>query len=166
MEQYDNGLTSETITNWINEDKGLQKIIQEIESKTESFDEQAELAFHLVSEYFDVSKLPADMEELEDYDVDDEMNSCVYEQLGILKYLEPEEDLRGQVLTAIYFLKFDYRTDAAFIFEKYPSINKDEIAGIGFKGENSKVELVLVKKGQSWFDLGCIYFTRYEKSSE
>ena len=106
------------------------------------------------------------MEELEDYDVDDETNSCVYEQLGILKYLEPEEDLRGQVLTAIYFLKFDYRTDAAFIFEKYPSINKDEIAGIGFKGENSKVELVLVKKGQSWFDLGCTYFTRYEELSE
>lgn len=27
MEEYDDGLTSETITDWINKDKGLQKII-------------------------------------------------------------------------------------------------------------------------------------------
>lgn len=158
MEQYHNGLTSNTITDWIKEDKGLEKIIQEIENKTDSFDEQAELAFHLVSEYFNVPKF-LNMEESED----DEISSSVYEQLAILKYLEPNEDLRGLVLTAIYFLQFGYRTSVEFIFEKYPSINKDEITGIGFKGENSKVELVLVKKGESWFDLGCTYFTRTEQ---
>ncbi|MCD0471965.1 hypothetical protein [Flavobacterium sp. JAS] len=159
MEKYDNDLTSDTITDWINEDKGLQKIIQEIESKTESFEEQAELAFHLVSAYFDVPKLES--EDQLDGDYDEFMNTCVYEQLGLLKYLEPNEDIRGQVLTAIYFLKYDYRTDIQFVFEKYYANHKDEITGIGFKGENSKVEIVFVKKGESWFDLGCTYFTRY-----
>lgn len=161
MEEYDNGLTSDTITDWIKEDKGLKEIIQEIESKTDSFEEQAELAFHLVSAYFDVPKLPDDNKEMEGDDFEDEIDSSVYEQLGILKHLEPDDDLRGQVLTAIYFLKFDYRVDIEFIFEKYSSIDRDQILGIGFKGENSKVEMIVVKKGESCFDFGCKYFTKY-----
>jgi len=164
MEEYDKGLSSYTIDNWIEEDKNLQKIIQEIERKTTSVKEQAELAFHSVSDYFNVPKLPDDKDEtdeVEDGEDYDETNSSVYEQLGILKYLEPQEDLRGNILTAIYFLVFGYRTSVDFIFEKYLEINKNEILGIGYKGKNSEVEIILVKKGESWFDLGCSYFTKY-----
>jgi len=49
-----------------------------------------------------------------------------------------------------------------FVYDKYSSEGGDpkKIFGIGYRNEGVKVELVFVKKGESWFDLGCKYFTR------
>lgn len=163
MEEYKNGLTSETITEWINSDTQLYNCIIDIESKYQSHDEQAEAAFHKISELFNVPKNPEDIiEEEENEDEFEEYveQTSVYEQLGLLKYLQPNEDLRGLVLTAIYFVKNGYITDIDEVISKKFGNNIPDDVGIGFKGDNTNVEIVFVTKGQSWFDLGCKMFTK------
>lgn len=49
-----------------------------------------------------------------------------------------------------------------FINSKYSAEggNAKELFGLGFRNTGSRVELVFVKYGESWVDLGCRYFTR------
>lgn len=162
MKAFKNGLTSESIGEWIVANKKLHKILSKIEKSTNSIEKQAEKIFHRVSKLYGIPKYPED--------VDDEkpinghiVNLSLYEQIGFLKYLEPEpEKLAINTITAIFFIVNGNEVDLSFVYEKYKSKggNKNEISGFGFRNEDVKVELVFVKKGESWFDLGCKYFTK------
>jgi hypothetical protein len=155
MENNEDEMASNIIIEWTTSDKGLYAIIQEIEKEHLSNNEKAEMAYHRVSEYFKVPK------EFDAIDSEGKYQSCVYEQLGYLKYLEADDnDIRGLVMTAIYFVKFGYETNIEEVHKKYYSNNKEIFNGIGFRGDNSSVELVFVKQGESWFDLGCKYYTK------
>jgi hypothetical protein len=137
------------VQQWISEDAELSKVLVEIQESGLSVEEQAEMAFHKVTDMYGVPKLPEDVP-----DVDDgEDKASVYQELGLIKYLYPENDLRGSVLAAIYAVKNGINVDDS-------EIDHTAISGLCYKGENSKVELVLVQKGQSWVELGCKLFTR------
>ena len=161
MEEYKNGLTSETITEWINSDIELHNCIIGIENSYQSYDEQAEAAFYKISELFNVPKNPEDIID-DDGNVDYVEQTSVYEQLGLLKYLNAEDGIRGIVLTAIYFVKNGYVVDFEFVINKFNTTSTEKVIGIGFKGENTKVEIVFIKQGESWFDMGCKLFNRIE----
>lgn len=140
--------SSVLIQNWIKKDKKLSKALVEIEQTGFSFEEQAELAFHKISDMYGLPKLPDDIPD------DSEFETSVYQELGIIKHLaEKDADLRKLVLVAIYAVKNGLNADDS-------EIDQTSLAGLGYKGKNSAVELVLVQKGQSWFDLGCKVFTR------
>jgi hypothetical protein len=163
MEEYKNGLTSETISEWINSDTELYNCIIDIENTFKSHDEMAEAAFHKISELFKVPKNPEVIikeEENEDEFEDYIEQTSVYEQLGLLKYLNSADGIRENVLTAIYFVKNRYVVDFDLVMNKYNLTATEKAIGLGFKGENTKVEIVFVKQGESWFDLGCKLFTR------
>lgn len=134
---------------WINEDPELSRVLVEIQESGLSVEEQAELAFHRISEMYNVAKLPEDIPDIDD----GEERTSVYQELGILKYLHPGDDIRGLVMTAIYVVKNGLNVDDS-------DIDHTSISGIGYRGENSKVELVLVQKNESWVDLGCTLFTK------
>ncbi len=164
MEKYKNGLTSETISEWINSDIELHKCINDIENTYQSHDEQAEAAFHKISELFNIPKNPEDIivhEEFDNQFEDYVEQTSVYEQLGLLKYLNTEDGIRGNVLTAIYFVKNGYVVDFDLVMNKYNLATTAKATGIGFKGENTKVEIVFVKKGESWFEIGCKMFKKF-----
>ena len=120
----------------------------EIEQTGLSIEEQAQLAFNKISDLYNIPKLP---EHIED---DSKFETSVYQELGILKYQDSNKnDPRGLVLFAIYLVKNGLHADDS-------EIDKSSISGIGYRGENSEVELVLVQKGQSWVELGCKLFTK------
>jgi len=164
MEKH-NHLTDSTIQDWINSDKNLSNFLVEIEKMSDSYKEQAEIAFNRVTEMYKLAKMPQDNIYNEDDESQDdkqyEEQTSVYEQLGLLKYLMPDEDLRGLVLNAIYFVKNGYVSDIeAIMFKKFGDNIPDEV-GFGFRGENTDVEIVFVLQGESWFDLGCKMYTKY-----
>lgn len=162
MENYDNGLSSETIGDWIKGDQKLWDILTAIENYTNSPLTRAEMIFDQVSELYEVPRYPDD--------VDDEklihgliMETSVYEQVGKLKYLEPEpEKLPELILNAIYFMITGTETDMSFVLNKFAAEGgkAKEISGLGFKNDGVDVQLIFVKKGESWYDLGCKYFIK------
>lgn len=160
MEQYENGFTSDSISDWIKSDKKLFALLTKIEKSTSDPHKQAEQIFNKVSELFNVPKYPDDIESgNEDGPL---YETSVYEQTALLKYLEPEpEKLPEHVLGAIYFIVHGTEVDPDFIFEKYEAEGGDRtlISGFGYKNEGVKVELVIVTKDQRWITLGCKYFT-------
>lgn len=159
-------LSENVIQQWIAEDKKLSAALVEIENLGLSEKEQAEIAFHRISEMYQLPKMPNDIiDENEDivetYTGDDQDYdpSSVYQELGLIKYLNPDEDPRGNVLMAIYLVKNKLHVDIDEVYiKKYGSKKKSR--GIGFKGENTNVEIVFVDEGKSWFELGCILFIR------
>lgn len=159
-------LSENIIQQWIAEDKKLNDALIEIQNLGLSENEQAEVAFHQISDMYQLPKMPNDIID-EDEDIveiytgeeEDYDPSSVYQELGLIKYLNPDEDPRGNVLMAIYIVKNKLHVDIDDVYlKKYGS--KKKTSGIGFKGENTDVEIVFVDKGKSWFEMGCILFMR------
>ena len=151
------------VQNWINTDSELSNLLVEIEQMTDDVFQQAEIAFHKVSEKYNVAKMPTDIDENYD-DLEPEVYvdpSSVYEQLGYLKFLYPHDDIRSLVMLAIYFVKDDFVADIDEVLQIKYGDNPPEYLGFGFKGINTNVELVFVTKNESWFDLGCNYYSKY-----
>ena len=64
MEKH-NDLTNNTIQDWINSDKKLSGILTEIENLAKSEEEQASIAFHRLSDEYNVPKYPDDVKDRE-----------------------------------------------------------------------------------------------------
>lgn len=147
---------------WIDTDAKLSEILKEIESQTKSHKEQANIAFHRLCEEYELPKYTDDIESREmiqvaDYHFYDPIS--VYEQLGIIKFTDQkEEDIRSQVLMAIYLVK--NKLELIFDDELDEFIGEADLQGFGYKGEDIEVEMKPIKIGQSWFELGFTYFTK------
>ncbi|WP_310556022.1 hypothetical protein [Flavobacterium sp.] len=140
-----NPLNVDPIQEWVNSDKELSKILVEIQEMSISIEEQAEVAFHRISEMYKLPKLPDDISD-DQVGKDEEEPTSVYEQLGLLKYLNPNDDIRGLVLLAIYSVKEGFGADVSSIVSEMFTDDSDN-TGIGHIGENSNVEIIIVKKG-------------------
>ncbi|WP_152969618.1 hypothetical protein [Pedobacter sp. Hv1] len=122
--------------------------------------EQAEMAFQQLADFYNLPKLPEDII----YDDTNEDNSIekvsVYEALGLIKYLNAGEDPRGLVLFAVYCAKYGHNIDLQEVFKKKYGNEIPTNIGVGFRGENSNVEIIFIDQNQSWFDLGCKLFLK------
>ena len=84
MENYNQ---NNPIQDWIDTDKKLSSILVEIQEMPISTEEQAEIAFHKVSETYNIPKLPQDVEIEEDHDSEDINETIsVYQHLEIIKF--------------------------------------------------------------------------------
>jgi hypothetical protein len=83
-----------------------------------------------------------------------------YEQIAQLKFANPENnDPRYLVLTAAYLIHHKLVIDLSQELGNF--LGEDELQGFGYRGEDIlAAELIPVKKGESWFELGCTYFTK------
>lgn len=152
-----------SLQEWIDTDKKLSAMLVEIQEMPISVEEQAEVAFHKISEAYNIPKTPQDIDfENEDNNEEEIEPTSVYQHLGLIRYLEPDDDPRGLVLSAIFFAKENLEVDYDVVFAKAQNegISREEITGIGFLGENYKVKIVFVKNTESWFDLGCSFFIK------
>ncbi len=155
------------IQQWIDSDKVLSDVLVEIQEMPISLQEQAEVAFHRISEMYGVPKMPEDIvydndEESESITSDNPEQSSVYEQLGLFKYLHPDDDPRGLVLAAIYAVINNLSIDMGDIYNKKYGRKTPTLYGIGWIGENSKVEIIFIEKGESWYDAGCKVFVKFD----
>ncbi|KAF9659325.1 hypothetical protein HBA12_03500 [Tenacibaculum mesophilum] len=143
------------VQKWIDTDKKLYDTLVAIQNEDDDKRKQAELVFLRVPKMYNLPVFTEDNE-------DDKFLSSVYEQLALLNYLEPEGDIRGRVLSSIFHVKEDYLVDMKLVYKKQFNNEKPpaNFSGIGYKGNGIDVLPVFVMEGQSWFDLGCNYFTK------
>jgi|GEM_PF-733750 len=147
---------------WIDTDEKLSAMLVEIQEMPISVEEQAEVAFHRISKAYNIPKTPQDIDFENEDDEEGIEPTSVYQHLGLIRYLEPDDDPRGLVLSAIFFAKENLEIDYDLVFAKAQNegIRREEITGIGFLGENYDVKIVFVKNTESWFDLGCSFFIK------
>jgi hypothetical protein len=145
------------VQNWIETDKNLFKLITEIESEINSYNEQAEVAFERLSKLYNIPRMPVDVPEEEFEDEDEFDKRSLFEEHALIKYLaEENEDPRGIVLSAAFHLLNDYRIDLFQVAEKEFGQNIPEKCKIGIIGEGFNGEVVFPQKEyKSWFELGC-----------
>jgi hypothetical protein len=142
---------------WILENQKLSALLVEIQNMDISVQDQAEMAFHRVSEMFKLPKSPTDI----NYGIENEIDKkSVYEMLGLKKLVSLGDDPRAQVLSSIYYIINNISIDIEGFLEENFGENLSQISGIGFKGENSDVMAIIVGKNESWSDLGCTLFTQ------
>jgi hypothetical protein len=145
----------DNVHKWLEIDKKLSNKLVEIQNSTNDKLKQAEMAFWEISEMYNLPKLPGDNEEAKAY-------CTVYEQLAFLNFLEPDVDLRGHVLSAIFYVKNDFIIDINDVFQKQFG-NSDSLkilTGIGYREFSVDVKPIFVMKDENWLDKGCKYFTK------
>jgi hypothetical protein len=144
------------IQSWVEGDHKLLALINEISRTQLPIEEQAEMAFHKVSVLYGLPKLPEDAQEMGGSTREEVIS--VYQELGLVKFLEPDDDIRGLVLVALYNVlnKITVGLD-----EVYKKAGKRNDRGICFTGENSKVTIAFLGENVSWFDSGCTLYLRH-----
>ncbi|MBT8297719.1 MAG: hypothetical protein KJO52_05240 [Maribacter sp.] len=144
------------IQQWISSDKKLSDLLVEIQSMNKTPVEQAEIAFDRLCEMYELPKMPEDLE-----NNGTEYERSVFEEHSLLKFLAPNDDPRGLVLSSIYHLWKNLVVDYQDIAEKEFGSNIPENCQIEIKGEGINGQVVFPsKEGKSWFDLGCIVNTK------
>lgn len=149
------------VQNWIDTDKNLSNLINEIETDFNSYKEQAQVAFERLSKLYNIPRMPKDVAEYE-FEKDDESEGIsdkrsLFEEHALIKYLADEnEDPRGIVLSAAFHLLNDYRVDLFQVAEKEFGENIPENCKIGITGEGFNGNVVFLQnETKSWFELGC-----------
>lgn len=143
------------IQEWIEDDEVLSSILVEIQDFNLSIPEQAEIAFHRLSELYSLPKTPIEADERQTYQKEEIVS--VYQELGLIKFLEPDGDIRGLVLTAIYNVRNKITID---IDEVYKKARANFNVGICFKGENSYVTVHFLDEKDNWFNSGCLMYLK------
>ncbi|WP_299399119.1 hypothetical protein [uncultured Gelidibacter sp.] len=154
------------IQTWIESDKKVSDLINEIENSELSEQAQAELAMDKLCLMFDLPKMPEDTSRYEDYYEENEIDDArsVFQEYALLKYFYPEQDPRSLILWAVYNLihLIGVDIDEILINEFGEDFPDDCI--VGYRGKGIDGEIVFpLKEGKNWFELGCIAATKIVK---
>lgn len=155
---------SNPIQEWMSKDKALHDLVVEIQSMDDKTPmEQAEIAFYRVAQLYNLPKMPQDVVDCEDElgDDDDEEPRSLFVEHALLRYLEPDIDPRGIVLTSAYYVKNNLPIDIRVVAEKEFGENPPENCMIGIRGQDFYGEVIFPQKeGKSWLELGCVYMAK------
>ena len=150
------------VDNWYNSDTKLKAIIDSISQQDKTALEQAADAFELVSNAYDLPKFPDSFtQELYDkYEAEGvDFPRSVFEEVGILRFLEPNDDPRGIVLCALYNTLHRTYTDRSICalrhFGSKQKIPKEYM--IYYTGDNAESKLNFLATGESWAKPGIKY---------
>lgn len=158
MEKFSNS----PLEDWINSDSELLKLLEYIDLQAETDLERAKIAFHKLAEKYSLPKYPDDIDDRETQQVADfhlYNPISMYEVLGKIKFADKNpENIKSNVLMAAYLIKNKYEPLIDDELDKY--LGDDELNGFGYKGEGIDVEMIPVKQDESWFDKGCVFFTK------
>ena len=159
---------SNAIVEWINSDEKLKNIIERISNSGLTEKEQADIAFDEITDAYGLPKYPDSFTE-EDYKRYEEEGidnpRSVFEEVGIIHYLEPEDDPRGIVLFAIYNIKnkvcIDINEASRRHFRSKKKIPSSYM--IYFIGDKSSTMLHYLEDGKSWVETGAKYAAKILK---
>ena len=153
------------IQEWINEDDKLYNLIIEVQSSDKNPTTQAEIAFNMLCELYDIPKTPEDVVTTEQNSVQGYDKRSLFEEHALLKFLAPEkEDPRGIVLSAAYNLLNNKLVNYYEVAKKEYNSEIPETCQIGVSGNeyNSKV-IFFQKETRNWEDLGCLTIASVDK---
>lgn len=151
-----------SLEEWVESESELNLKINELYESDLTPEAQArELLAYLIATY----NLPLTPMEVEDREWQDAGYSwyepiSMLEQVAQLKFVQPENnDPRYLVLNAAYLIHHKLVIDLAPEMENY--LGDDELQGLGYRGNDVfEAELIPMKKGESWFEKGCNFFTK------
>lgn len=148
------------IEDWLEQDKELLSIILSIDSRTRDEYDAALLAFKEVAEYLVIPKQPEDFTE-KMYEEHEKLGfdapRSVLEELALVNYLFPDEDIRGNVMVALYNVQhknyLDYEDAAVVYFDGYENIPEQYM--IYFFGDAIDAKLSFdLPEGKTWVEAG------------
>ena len=86
----------------------------------------------------------------------------MFEQIAQLLFVESENnDPRYLVLNSAYLIKHKLIIDMSQELGEF--LGNYELLGLGYRGDSVfEAEMIPIKKGENWVDLGCTYFVKEE----
>lgn len=151
-----------SLEEWVESDEKLNRKLNELHESEWSPEEQAREILRYLLERYNLPQTPFEIEDREAEGTGDSLYFPIsmFEQIAQLRFVEPENnDPRYLVLNAAYLIKHKLVIELSEYLGKFSGEN--ELKGLGYSGEDIlEAELIPVKKGESWFDLGCTYFTK------
>lgn len=151
-----------SLEEWVESDEELIRKLNELHESEWSPEEQARKILRYLLERYNLPQTPLEIEDREGEDTGDSLYFPIsmFEQIAQLRFVEPENnDPRYLVLNAAYLIKHKLVIDLSQEMGEF--LGEDELQGLGYRGEDIlEAELVPVKKGESWFDKGCTFFTK------
>ena len=150
---------------WINSDKNLYQLIEDIESKDLTVIQKAELGFEKLCALYNIPRMPSDIKYPQDNGDEYIEPRSLFEEHAYIKFLaDANDDPRGLVLSAVYHILNDYQIDLRYIAKKEYGKKVPKECLIALKGEGFHGEVVFPEKeGKSWIDLGCSKMTLHIK---
>lgn len=101
-------MTDNPLELWYSSDKKFKEIIDKLNESGKSPFDQAKEAFYILADLYQLPKYPEDITD-DDYIqlAKKGINKprSVFEEVGIFRFLEPDDDPRSVVISAIYTLK-------------------------------------------------------------
>jgi len=161
-------MTTNPIELWYSTDKKLKEVIDRLSISGLSEYEQAKKAFYELSKIYNLHKYPDDITE-KDFNRFEKKGiynpRTIFEEIGILRFLEPNDDIRGIVLCAIYNVKNRNYTDIDFCALKYFGSEEKipESYMVYYTGEDIDSKLNFLKDGESWTKEGVKYASKLIK---
>ena len=161
-------MTDNPIDKWYTIDEKLKTIIDKISISGKSSEEQAKEAFYQVSLIYSLPKFPDDIteddhEKYEEEGIDNPRT--VFEEVGIIRYLEPDNDPRGVVLFALHNIKNRTYMDIDLCAERHfghsKKIPKNYI--VYYTGTDIDSKLNFLNDKESWAKPGVKYASKILK---
>ena len=151
-----------SLEEWVESENGLSEKLTIWYESHLSPEEQARKALNHLMESYDLPQFPMDIDERDWEDAGDSwyLPISIFEQIAQLKFVEPENnDLRYLVLNSAYLIRHKLQIDMSQELGQF--LGEEELQGLGYRGEDIfDAEIIPVKKGESWSDLGCTFFIK------
>jgi len=163
-------MSNNPIDEWYGSDEKLKEIIDSLSFSNKSPEEQAREAFYQIANLYELHKFPDDITE-DDYKTYEEEGiddpRTVFEEIGIIRYLEPDDDPRGVVLFALYNIKNRTYMNIDFCAERHFG-NEKQIPSsymIYYTGTDVDSKLNFLEDGETWTKPGVKYAFKILKPS-
>lgn len=117
-------MSSNEIQAWIENDPRLNDLILKIEAEGGSNEEKAERAFFALADLYNLDRMPNQSEG---------EGSSLFVEHAFLKYMAPNDDPRGRVLTAAYHIVNEMAIPAEVIAEKALGKEPEEGFQVGLR---------------------------------
>jgi hypothetical protein len=151
-----------SLEEWVESDLELNKKTTELFESDLPIEVQAQEALQYLIQVYGLPQTPLDLDNEEEESEEDSSYPLItmFEQVEQLKFADPENnDPHYLVMTAAYLIKHKLVIDITQALDEY--LGDDELQGLGYRGGDIlTAELVPVRKGESWSELGCCSFTK------
>lgn len=146
------------IEEWLEENKEIEALVLQLDETSSSPEQAALKAFYEISSHLQLPKFPEEINE-EHYKAHEELDiepRSVIEELAILNYLAPKDDIRGRVLCAIHNVHFKEYIDWHNVTLKHfkNSIKLPKEYMVYLFGKNVDARLAFTLDGDSWVKAG------------
>jgi hypothetical protein len=149
-----------SLEEWVDSEPELNKKTTELFESDLPIEDQARKALDYLCETYDLPQTPLEVQGKESENDLYYYPISMFEQIAQLLFVDPENnDPRYLVINSAYLIKHKLAIDMNQELEEF--LGKNELQGLGYRGGDIlTAELLPVKMGESWSELGCRFFIK------